>query len=229
MLTQEQADRVRPILANMEQGARETLELIAQLRSILNEKEPSGTQPTTGSAHPAGEASALRKIAWGKKVSPEFRKFVIQMGEDFGINPDWLMACMAFETGERFTPNVKNPQSSATGLIQFMAATARDLGTTTQALAAMTAEEQLRYVWLYFRDKIKAHGPLRTLADVYMAILWPAAIGRDDDSPLWVAGSQAYAVNAGLDANKDHKITKREAAAKVQAKLERGMSPEFYG
>lgn len=162
-------------------------------------------------------------LAWGGKVSHAFALRVIQTGKDFSLNPDWLMACMAFESG--LDPKAKNPHSSATGLIQFMDITARALGTTTSALALMSAEKQFDYVWLYFRDAIKAHGPLTSLADCYMAILDPIAIGKPNDYSLWVLGGSPYAVNAGLDANKDHKITKAEAAARVSAKLIEGLGP----
>lgn len=140
-----------------------------------------------------------------------------------------LMAGMAFETGERFTANVKNPASTATGLIQFMEATAVKLGTTTAALAKMKAEDQLNYVYKYFLDAIKAHGPITSVEDVYMAILWPAAIGKPSEYPLFKdtpAARDAYDVNAGLDKNKDRIVTKAEAAAKVMEKLVKGLLPE---
>lgn len=231
MLSQQQADKLRPLLANMEQGAKEQLELVTLLRGILNEREPPPISPPApgGSAHAPPQANTDRKIAWGAKVSPEFKRRVILTGEDFDINPDWLMACMAFETGRTFSPSVKNPNSSATGLIQFMRQTALDLGTTVEALAGMTAERQFDYVWLYFRDRIREHGPIRSLADCYMAILWPAAIGKPDTHKLWIAGSSAFRVNAGLDTNKDGVVTKAEAAAKVEEQLRLGLQPGNIG
>jgi len=163
-------------------------------------------------------------LAWGAKVPRDFALRVIQTGDDFpGLVPSNLMACMAFETGETFSPSVHNPASSATGEIQFMEKTAEHYGTTTAALALMTQVKQFDYVWLYFRDAIKAHGPLKTLGDTYMAILNPSAIGKPDDFVMWVSGSSAFAANAGLDANKDHQITKAEAVAHVQAKLDKGL------
>lgn len=172
-------------------------------------------------------------LAWGAKVSETFRDRVWWIGEEltrqqgslFDVNN--LMACMAFETGERFTAKVKNPVSSATGLIQFMDATAKDLGTTTAKLAAMTAEDQLNYVFKYFEKMIKARGPIRSLDDCYMAILWPNAIGKPSEYKLWVKGSSTYAVNSGLDKNKDSVVTKAEAAAKVMEKLVKGLQPEY--
>lgn len=163
-------------------------------------------------------------LAWGQKVSDAFAQRVLQTGEDFpGLVPSFLMACMDFESG--LNPAAKNPGSTATGLIQFMEGIAHHYGTSTSALAQMSAEKQFDYVWLYFRDAIEVHGPLRTLADTYMAILNPSAIGKPMDYVMWVSGSSAYAANAGLDANKDHEITKGEAVAKVNVRLAQGLLP----
>lgn len=166
-----------------------------------------------------------QSLAWGARVSPEFRRKVFALCERQGLVPDYLMACMAFETGESFSPRVRNGAGSgATGLIQFMPSTARSLNTTTEALSRMTAEQQLDYVESYFRPYA---GRLTTLSDHYMAILWPAAIGRPESHSLWTKANSptTYRQNAGLDANRNHVITKAEAAAKVQAKLKRGIMP----
>jgi hypothetical protein len=130
---------------------------------------------------------------------------------------------MAFETGRRFTADVKNPKSTATGLIQFMRATAIALGTTVEAMAGMTAENQLNYVYKYFRARITERGPIRSLDDCYMAILWPTAIGKPSEHAMFIKGNSTYAVNAGLDADKDNVVTKAEAAAKVAALLAEGL------
>jgi len=105
-------------------------------------------------------------------------------------------------------------------LIQFMPATARDLGTTTDVLAKMTAVQQLDYVEKYFRPYYKR---INSLSDMYMAILLPKYVGQPDDAVLF-SGGTAYRQNAGLDANKDGKITKAEASAKVRAKWEKGLT-----
>lgn len=163
-------------------------------------------------------------IAWGKKISPEFKAKVIKICTGLSCDPSHLMAAMAFETGESFSPSIKSKVSSATGLIQFMAKTATSLGTSTAALAAMTAEQQLDYVEKYFKPYA---GKLRMLSDVYMAILWPAAVGKPESFVLFKRGDSAYAPNKGLDANKDGVITKAEAASKVYSKLVRGLSATF--
>ncbi len=172
-------------------------------------------------------AATSRRIAWGAKVSADFKKKVLEISTHLGVDPDYLMACMAFESGESFSPSKANAAGSgATGLIQFMPATARALGTTTAALAKMTAVEQLDYVEKYF-DPYRNR--LKTLDDVYMAILWPAAIGRPDSYALFRSPSTAYTQNAGLDANKDGIVTKAEAAARVRAELHKGEQAGFVG
>lgn len=142
-----------------------------------------------------------------------------------GIPVDYLMAVMAFESAGTFRADIRNMAGSgATGLIQFMPATARGLGTTTDALAAMTPEDQLNYVYRYF---LPYRGRLETLSDVYMAVLWPRAVGQPESYVLWNKASRptTYRQNAGLDINGDKEITKAEAASKVHDELVRGRLP----
>ncbi len=170
---------------------------------------------------------ALRQIAFGAKVSPAFKSKVLTIARNLNIDPDYLMACMAFETGETFSPSIKNQAGSgAVGLIQFMPDTAQNLGTTTNALAKMTAVEQLDYVERYFRSLRRR---ISTIEDVYMAILWPAAIGRPNAVVLFRQPSIAYAQNQGLDANGDGMVTKAEAAAPVVRELAKGRRAGFVG
>lgn len=173
------------------------------------------------------ESVVKRSLAWGNKVSAEFRSKVYEVAEALQVEPDELMAVMAFETAETFRPDIKNMAGSgATGLIQFMPATARGLGTSTEALARMSAVEQLEWVRTYFKPYT---GRLTSLSDLYMAVLWPRAIGKPDNYVLWskAAKPTTYAQNAGLDANKDGFITKEEAAAAVYKKLYKGRSDKY--
>lgn len=182
---------------------------------------------------------AKPKLAWGAKVSQVFRDRVFWIADEITkaqgatFDPNWLMACMAWESGESFMPDKKNMAGSgATGLIQFMPSTAKELGEfrgttlTTAALAEMTAEDQLTWVYWYFRLQIKRHGAITNLEDCYMAILWPGAIGSLVSTPLWtkVKMPTTYKQNAGLDSNKDGTITKAEAAGHVREKLTKGMA-----
>lgn len=171
-------------------------------------------------------------LPWGAKVSAEFRRRVAILADSLRMpagGAAWLMGCMAWESGETFSASVRNMAGSgAVGLIQFMPTTAAGLGTSTGALAAMTPEQQLEYVHAYFKPYA---GRLNNLGDVYMAILWPAGIGKPDDWVLWDRASRptTYRQNAGLDVNADGTITRGECVAKVAAKLEKGYLPGNVG
>lgn len=162
-------------------------------------------------------------VAFSARVSPGFVDEVVDIAKDVGIpDPSWLMACMAFETGGLFSPTVENKVSGATGLIQFMPGTAQELGYDMDQLRDMTAEEQLIVVRQYFS---RYRGRIKTLEDCYMAILWPAAIGRPPGYVLFSEG-KPYLQNKGLDLDKDGKVTKWEACARVRKLLEDGMRSE---
>jgi hypothetical protein len=160
-------------------------------------------------------------------VTKEFKDKVIVICQELMINPDYLMSCMAFETGETFNPGIKNKAGSgAVGLIQFMPKTAVGLGTTADALAAMTAVQQLDYVKKYF---LPYKGKLKSLEDVYLAIFTPAGIGKAADYKLYKEGSKAYAQNKGFDTDKDGSITLAEISAKVRQKYNLGIGPGRIG
>lgn len=162
-------------------------------------------------------------LAWGLRVSEVFRGKVFALCGRLGMNPDYLMACMAWESAETFSASIRNAAGSgAVGLIQFMPATAVGMHVTTGAMALMTPEIQLDYVEQYFKPY---KGRLHSLSDHYMAILWPAAIGKPESSALWDKASRptTYRQNAGLDVSHDGVITKAEAAGMVEAKLLKGM------
>ena len=164
-------------------------------------------------------------LAWGAKVSPEFRTKVKRIAARLDADPSWLMAAMAFETAETFSPAIHNAAGSgATGLIQFMPVTALSLGTNAAALAHMSAEAQLDYVEKYFRPW---QGRLHNLGDVYCAILFPLAVGKRDDFVLFRKGERPaarYRQNAGLDGNRDGTVTRGEAVAHIRAEYEKGLT-----
>ena len=166
------------------------------------------------------------EVAWGKKVSAPFKHKVIEISAELGIDPNYLMAAMAFESARTFSASIENPYSGAVGLIQFMPGTARGLGTSTAALKRMNAVAQLDYVRRYF---LPYKGRLKDLSDLYMAILWPRAIGKPSSHVLFAQGSKEYRQNKGLDVNTDGVVTKVEAANKVHQHLVEGMREELRG
>lgn len=135
-------------------------------------------------------------------------------------NVKYLLAVIGFETGGSYSPAQKHRGGgSATGLIQFMPTTAVDLGTTTEKLAKMNHAEQMVYVEKYL--KVKLSGVTNpSLGDMYMAVLWPKAVGKKDTFVMWGNSEKSkyrrqYKANKGLDVNNNGYITKEEATAKV--------------
>ena len=205
------------------------LSFFASLLSWLTRRNPPAPQPPLAAAAqaPSVTADADDRVAWGAKVTDAFKRKTIAIARRLSMDPDHLMAIMAFETGRSFDPSITNRAGSgATGLIQFMPATAKSLGTTTRELAAMSAFDQLDYVEKYLKPYA---GRMADLPSAYMAVLYPRAVSQPDDYVLFRKGSRAYKLNRGLDANGDGRVTKAEAAAKVLALLEEGRRPGSFG
>jgi hypothetical protein len=218
--------------------------VVAQSRRMIRSPSSSSYHNNGGRSVGYGPSRPSRAfdvtpLAWGARVGAEFCNRVRQMGSNLGCEPEHLMAAMAFETGETFSPSIRNGAGSgAVGLIQFMPRTAQNLNTSTEALARMSALEQLEFVERYLTSY---RGRLSTLEDVYMAILMPSAVGLPPEHVLFDRDSQdanerrrawhrrAYEQNRGLDRNGDGKITKTEASSMVVAKLERGRRAENVG
>lgn len=165
------------------------------------------------------------QIPWGKKVDEDFIRSVLWIEDQIGLRAEYLMTVMAFETGRSFRPDIKNPRSSATGLIQFMEATAKRLGTTTVELREMTAVQQLAYVYKYFKQFGNDLSGWN-LGDTYFAVLWPAGIGKDNYYKVFIDNpkrfNDAYDANKGLDLNKDGFVTRKEVLAKIYKIWEEG-------
>ena len=167
------------------------------------------------------------QLVYGDKVSSAFCDKVRQIADRLGMpteGANWLMTCMQFESAGTFDPAIRNKYSGATGLIQFMPSTAAGMGTSTDALAAMDQLTQLDWVEKYFKPYA---GRLNSLADVYMTIFYPYAVGKDDS---FVIGSQngtaskIYSQNSGFDKNGDQQIQKIEATSTLQQRYEAGLA-----
>jgi hypothetical protein len=182
--------------------------------------------PTASVAAPHPPVAPNTPIAWGARVGGAFKEKVIRICNTLGCSSDHLMAAIAFETGETFSPSRRNPINGATGLIRFMPDTAAGLGTSLPALAAMTALEQLDFVLRHFLPR---KGRLNTVPDLYMGILLPAAVGMPESTTLFRRPSIEYERNRGLDRNGDGIVTKAEAAALVVAELDKGLGSGFKG
>ncbi|HEV3470439.1 MAG TPA: peptidoglycan-binding protein [Pyrinomonadaceae bacterium] len=169
---------------------------------------------------------SLANVVGIENVDEPFKDKVIQIAADLKTDPNFMMAVMSFETGGSFSPSVRNKFTRATGLIQFMPATAKGLGTTIDDLAKMSQLRQLDFVEAYlkpFRNRLK------TLEDAYMAVLLPKAIGQGPEHVLFKKGTTAYKQNAGLDLDGNGLITVREAAERVRRRFGAPPTPVAVG
>ena len=126
------------------------------------------------------------ELVWGKKVSCEFRKRVVQISKRLECDPNHLMTAMALETGGKFDPKIKNSKGYV-GLIQFGDDAVTDINQnffiykgkiTKSYLTSLSAEDQLYYVEYFLHRK---KGKLKTLADFYLAILLPYDVGKGNE------------------------------------------------
>lgn len=156
------------------------------------------------------------KSRWDEyNLSDKFYAKVVKISKRIKCDPNALMAVMKSESG--LNSKAKNPNSSATGLIQFMEATAKGLGTTTAELKKMSPEKQLDYVEKYLvqmKNMARIDENKRIDgATLYSLVFLPAYAGR---SVLCKSGSAAYNANKGLDLNKDGDIDKLDLARRVE-------------
>lgn len=142
----------------------------------------------------------------------EFIGAVNTLASDFNIAPDDIYRAIEFETAGSWSPSIRNPNGSATGLIQFLESTARGLGTSTAELASMTRGQQMEYVRRYLEPY---KGRIKNFGDLYMAIHWPAGIGKDETYVMYRSGTAAYDSNRNLDTNGDGTVTRGETIASV--------------
>lgn len=158
--------------------------------------------------------ATLRKLKnLVEKTTPEFRSALCDVADRLGIDPNWLATVIAFETGYTWSPSVRNKQSGATGLIQFLPSTAAGLGTTVDELARMTAVQQLYWVEKYFKGRTsKVH----RLEDLYLLVLYPVAVGTPDDHVVFSSPSKAYVQNASFDTGKKGFVTTADVTKTIR-------------
>lgn len=156
--------------------------------------------------YPEG-GNLCESLTWGEKLNCTERKKVIQIAEKLNLGKNkleganWLMAVMALETEGTFNHQTDNGIGYV-GLIQFGAAAASDLKTTTKKLVAMSRLEQLDYVEKWIgrkKDKIKC------LTDVYLSVLLPNSTGKgnEKDHVLWTSDREAYYNNPAFHKEKE--------------------------
>ena len=151
-----------------------------------------------------------------------FLKEVKRVAGKVGVHPSDLLGLMASESG--LDPQAQN-KSGATGLIQFMPATAAGLGTSTAALKQMNRVEQMKYVEKFLLKTVPKGA---TPGHLYTAVYLPAFAKKDASYVLAKKGgftddwghhpASWYDHNKGLDQNNDGQITIAELGERINKK-----------
>ena len=144
----------------------------------------------------------------------EFLAEVKRLSQKYQIKEGDLLGLMASESG--LNPQARN-KSGATGLIQFMPNTARELGTSTSAIYGMNRAQQMKYVEKYFDYWKLPRGA--TAGQLYATVFAPAYASKDPSTPMYrKSDGAAYSQNIGLDANEDGVITVGELGGRIEDK-----------
>ncbi len=171
-----------------------------------------GSTYAYSSYEPQGSTLKKDKSQYGKA----FLKKVKQIAKRLNCNYRDLLGVMNSESG--INAAAKNPNGSASGLIQFIESTANSLGTTCAALRRMSPVDQLDYVEKYLQRMKSAAGfssnHKLSAGELYALVFLPARAKRE---VLASSGEAYYAANRGLDKNHDGKITKDELGARVKS------------
>lgn len=128
----------------------------------------------------------------------ERKEIIADIAGKLNVNPSWLDALINFETAGTYSPTIKNPNSSARGLIQVINSTARsDFGVTDSfALVNMypTFREQMYNVVYPY---LKKYAPFPTKQSLYMAVFYPAFrnVSPTTPFPATVQKANTYTVN----------------------------------
>lgn len=163
----------------------------------------------TAQEQPSQESDNTQTVSSIKDLKdPSFIEALNALAKRWKINAKDLLAIMFSESG--LNPKAVNKSSGATGLIQFMPATAKGLGTSVDALSKMSRTEQLEWVEKYLKVNKLPIGA--SAGQIYAAIFMPANINKET---LAKYPSAAYKSNTGLDLNKDKEITIEDLTARV--------------
>ena len=152
-----------------------------------NSAEPS--ELTTTLTESSKILMAIKEITDKFPKSVSIAENIVRLAKKLGVPPIFLAETINAESG--FNPAAKNPNSSATGILQWTKRTASNLGTDVESLAEMTIEEQWPYVEAYFSAENLGAGNLKKLADnptrlnMALSVFSPSHMGAnaEDDLP----------------------------------------------
>jgi hypothetical protein len=179
---------------------------VAELARQYSESAASALGVGTGSYAEANLTGV--KGDWVKDAP--FITEVNRVSQKFNIDAGDLLGMMQSESG--INPAALNSSGGASGLIQFMPATAKNLGTTTQAIRGMSRAQQMPLVEKYFDMVGLPRGA--SAGQLYTSVFLPAFVKKPSNYVIAAPGGTEknpsgswYKQNKGLDVNNDGQIT----------------------
>lgn len=110
-----------------------------------------------------------------------------------GLDVDAILDVIRVESGGNPRAVNRDPKSGATGLIQFMPDTARNMGTTVEEIREMSLEDQVRLsIQFLERAGITADSPP---GDYAVAVAATGYVGKPDDTVVYKKGSLRWEKN----------------------------------
>ena len=208
-------EELRAKLPDAQSDLAQALEDLNEVNELINTKEAQETK--TENEYYTGSLPQELVEALDTKLGEGFCAKLEQVAKNINCDPADLIGMMQSESG--INPSAYNSNGGAIGLIQFMPATARSLGTSTQELLNMSAIEQLDYVEQYFSNWTKGSDEKLTGGDLYTLCFLPAYLDREvlcssSDSST----SKYYRANSVLDTDNDGSVTKAELNQRVENK-----------
>lgn len=134
-------------------------------------------------------------------LTQEKKQIINQVANRLGTSPEWLAKLIDFETAGTFKEDIKNPYSSARGLIQIIDSSARSLG-FRDSLEAVTRNPDFKsqmenVVYPY----LKQYEPYPTKQSLYMAVFYPAYRYKNPSTEF---PPHVQKVNPGIDTVQDY-------------------------
>lgn len=164
------------------------------------------------------------------------KRKIQETASKLSIPYEWLYNLIRFESAGTFDPFVKNPYSSARGLIQIIDSTAKlafGVDSLTLSNRYPTFESYMDNVVYPY---LKRYAPYPTKQSLYMQIFLPSMRNVPPNTPI---PARYQSVNAGIITVQDYidhadrklSATVKDAARKVQPLLIMGMSASivYYG
>lgn len=158
-----------------------------------------------------------------------FSDKVEEISAKLGILPDWLMFLMDFESGISST---RENSCGCAGLVQFCpntysapcvpAVDYKTIGGVQYKISdikKMSNVDQLNLVYEYLKP---FKGDMREYYDLYFAILFPSALGKEDSYILNTKSNPVF------DLNKNGSITVEEVKQFLDNRVKKEVSPSYW-